>query len=104
MDAMISRITIFSLLLALLLGLGTFMLVQDERDRCNTYPPGGTPPKTEYAISGTREVEISCNDWWMRQSMTVQILCIADAGLGMIFLVNALVDLRGWIQWRRSQR
>ena len=100
MDAMISRITIFSLLLGLMLGLGTYMRVKGEQDRCNTYPPGTTPPKTEYVVSGTREVEISCNDWWMRQPTTVQILCIADAGLAMIFVVNALQDIRAWIQWK----
>jgi len=104
MDAMISRITIFSLLLGLMLGLGTFMRVKGEQDRCNTYPAGGIPPKTEYVVSGTREVEISCDDWWMRQPMTVQILCIMDVGLGMIFAVNALQDTRNWIQRRRLRR
>lgn len=103
MDAMISRVTIFSLLLGLMLGLGIFIHTSSERDRCNMYPAGGTPPKTEYVVTGTREVEVSCNDWWMRQPLAMQVQCIADAGLGLIFAVNALIDLRRWTRWRRGR-
>lgn len=104
MDAMISRVTIFSLLLGLMLGLGIDMHAKGEHDRCNTYPAGGVAPKTEYVVTGTREVEVPCGDWWMRQPMWMQIACMADAGLGMMFAVNALLDLRRWLRWRRGKR
>jgi len=101
---MLSRITLFSLLLALMLGLGIFIQTKSESDRCNTYPDGGIAPRSEYVVTGTREVEVPCNDWWVRQSLTVQVLCIADAGLGMIFMVNALGDMRRWLGSRRTGR
>lgn len=104
MDAMISRVTIFSLLLGLMLGLGIYTQAETERDRCNTYPAGSTPPETEYVVTGTREVEVPCNDWWMRQPLAIQILCIADAGFAMIFLVFAAGDLRRRYQQRRGHR
>ncbi|HEY5055223.1 MAG TPA: hypothetical protein VII58_03635 [Acidobacteriaceae bacterium] len=104
MDAMLSRITLFSLLLALMLGLGIVMQTKSERDRCNSYAADGIPPRSEYVVTGTREVEVPCNDWWMRQSQTVQVLCIADAGLGMIFAVNALGDLRRGLGLRRARK
>lgn len=101
---MISRVTIFSLLLGLMLGLGIFLHANGERDRCNTYPEGGVPPRSEYIVSGTREVEMPCDSWWPRQTMTVQVLCIAGAGLGMIFVVNALIDLRRSVHWGRTRK
>jgi len=101
---MISRVTIFSLLLGLMLGLGIFLHANGERDRCNSYPAGGVPPNSETVVSGTREIEASCSDWWIRQPIEIQILCIGDAGLGLIFALNALTDLRRSIQWRRARK
>jgi hypothetical protein len=100
MDAMVSRVTIFSLLLGLMLGLGIYTHAQGERDRCSIYPAGGTPPMTEYVVSGTRQVEVPCSDWWMRQPLVIQILCIADAGFALIFLLFAAGDLRSAVQRR----
>ena len=78
---------------------------QDRRDDCKySYPPGGKAPATEMVVSGTREIEVPCKDWWMRQPQGVQILCIADAALGMVFLMNALQDTRGWLVMRRLRR
>lgn len=101
---MISRVTIFSLLLTLMLGLGIYMHSLGERDRCNTYPVGGVPPRSEYVVTGERETEVPCSDWWMRQPLTVQVLCIADAALGVVFVLNALGDLRDWLAWRRQKQ
>ena len=101
---MISRVTIFSLLLGLLLGLGIYMYSQDERDRCSTYPAGGVAPRSEYVVTGTRETEVPCSEWFLRQPLTVQILCIADAALGVVFALNAIGDLSGWIAWRRGNK
>ena len=104
MDAMISRITIFSFLLGLMLGLGIFLHAKGERDRCNSYPAGGVPPKSETVVSGTREIQAPCSDWWIRQPSEIQVLCIADLGLALIFCVNALIDVRRSIQWRRGRK
>jgi hypothetical protein len=101
---MISRLTIFSLLLGLMLALGIFIHAKSERDRCNSYPAGSVPPKSESIVSGTREIEAPCSDWWIRQSTEIQILCIADLGLALIFLLNAAGDLRRWLQWRRGDK
>lgn len=101
---MISRVTIFSLLTGLMLGTGIYLRVQQQVDRCNSYPEGGIPPKSEYVVTGTRQVEVPCSDWWIRQPQTLQILCIADAALGVLFVFSALQDLRGWLAWRHTQK
>jgi hypothetical protein len=54
--------------------------------------------------TGTREVEVPCSDWYLRQPLTVQVLCIADAALGVVFVLNALGDLRDWLAWLRQKR
>ena len=104
MDAMISRVTIFSLLLGLMLGLGIFLRAKGEHDRCNTYTAGDIPPKSETVVSGTREIQAPCSDWWIRQPMEMQVLSIADAGLGLIFVINCLIDLRRWALWKRRRK
>ena len=101
---MISRTTIYSLLLGLILALALFMRITRERDRCNTYPAGGIPPRTEYVVSGTRQFEISCSDWWMRRPQSTQILLIVDIGLGMIFVLFAAGDLRSWVQRAKARK
>ncbi len=101
---MISRVTIFSLLLALMLGVGIYSWTQNERDACTSYPPGGKAPASEYVISGTRQIVVPCSDWWMRQPFEVQALSLLDAAVGVLFLVNALQDARNWLAMRRQLR
>ena len=101
MNSMISRLSLFSLLFGLMLGLGIFMYSQDQRDRCSTYPAGGAAPRSEFVITGERQVEVPCNEWFLRQPLAVQILFVVDFLLGFVFAVNALADLRRWVQWRR---
>ena len=52
-------------------------------------------------ITGERQVEVPCNEWFLRQPLAVQILFVVDFLLGFVFAVNALADLRRWGQWRR---
>jgi hypothetical protein len=104
MDGMISRLTMFSLLLGVTLGLGICTYSQSERDRCSTYPAGGAQPRSEYVITGERQVEVPCSEWFLRQPLVVQILVLADVLLGFVFAVNALADLRGWIRIRSERR
>jgi hypothetical protein len=104
MNDMISRLTLFSLLFGLTLGLGIYMYSQGEQDRCNAYQTGGAQPRSEYVITGERQVEVPCSEWFLRQPLAIQILSVADFLLGFIFAVNALADLRGWIAVRNERR
>ena len=101
---MISRVTIFSLLLGLMLGVGIYAWSQSERDDCTNYPADGKAPASEYVVSGTRTIVVPCSDWWMRQPSAVQALSLLDAAVGVLFLVNALQDTRGWLTMRRARR
>jgi hypothetical protein len=40
----------------------------------------------------------------MRQPMRVQVLCLLDLVLGVVFFFNALLDLQRWLQTRRRMR
>jgi hypothetical protein len=101
----ISRITLFSLLLALMLASGIWIWNNGHPDDCaRTMSATGTMPRAEYVISGTRQISVPCNDWIMRQSLTVQILCLLELLLAVIFLLNALSDLREGLEARRRIR
>ena len=94
---MISRVTLFSLLLGLMLGLGIWMESRSPRDACAAYLNGNKwAQSSEYVNSGTRMIAVPCNDWIMRQSLQVQLLCLLDLCLAVVFLLNALGDLRDW--------
>jgi hypothetical protein len=102
---MISRVTLFSLLLALMLGAGIRLWDAQQKDNCALYMAGDrTLPASELVISGTRQIEVPCNDWIMRQPMRVQVLCLLDLVLGVVFFFNALLDLQRWLQTRRRMR
>jgi hypothetical protein len=100
-----SRVTLFSLLLALLLGFGIRLWTDGQRDACTPYLSGDTrAQKSEWVISGTRQIEVPCTDWFMRQPLRVQILFLLDVVLAVLFMLNALSDLREWRQMRRRMR
>ena len=91
---MMSRVTLFSLFLALMLGAGIRLWTMQQRDACTAYLSGdNTAQKSEWVVSGTRQIEVPCTDWIMRQPLRVQILCLLDAVLAVIFVLNALSDL-----------
>jgi len=100
-----SRVTLFSLLLALLVGIGIRLCTDGQRDACAGYLAGDTAAqKSEWVLSGTREIEVPCTDWITRQPLRVQILCLVDLVLAVLFLLNALSDLREWLEMRRRMR
>jgi len=102
---MISRVTLFSLLLGLMLATGIMYWTGGLRDNCARYLAGDkTLPATEWVVSGTRTIEVSCDDWTMRQPMRIQILCLLDIVLAVLFVLNALIDLRNWLEMRRRGR
>lgn len=100
-----SRVTLFSLLLAVLLGVGIRLWTDGQRDACTPYLSGDTKAqKSEWVMSGTRQIEVPCTDWFARQPMRVQILFMLDVVLAVLFVSNALSDLREWLQFRRRMR
>jgi hypothetical protein len=101
----ISRVTVFSLLLGLMLALGIRLWSDAHPDDCaRALAAEGSMPASEYVISGTRQVVVPCNDWIMRQPLRLQVLCLLNLVLAVVFVLNALADLRGWLQMRRRMR
>jgi len=101
----ISRVTLFSLLLGLMLAMGIWMWSGGHRDDCTRYLAGDkSAPASEWVTSGTRTIEVSCNDWTMRQPLHVQILCLLDMVVMVLFVMSALADLRDWLAKRRRRR
>jgi hypothetical protein len=102
---MISRITLFSLLLALMLGTGIRLWDAQQRDNCALYMAGDKSAlASEMVMSGTRQIEVPCRDWIMRQPLLVQVLCLLDVLLAVVFLLNVLGDLQDWLRQRRRMR
>jgi hypothetical protein len=98
-------VTLFSLLLGLMLALGLRLWSDGQRDACSPYLEGNKLAQAgEYVTSGTRLIDVPCNDWLMRQPMRVQLLCLVDLGLGIVFVLNAIGDLRDWLEVRRRMR
>jgi len=99
----ISRTTLFSLLLGLLLASGIRLWAVGHRDDCDRYMAGETKlPASQWVVSGTRTIEVPCNDWVLRQPMAVQLLCLADLVLIVVFVLHGLGDARRWFE-RRGQ-
>jgi hypothetical protein len=101
----ISRITIFSLLLSLMLAIGIWSWSSGRRDACAAYLAGDkTAQSSEYVASGSRLIAVPCKDWTMRQPLRIQLLCLANLGLVIVFMLNAAGDLRDWLAVRRRMR
>jgi hypothetical protein len=99
---MISRVTIFSLLFGLLLATGIWMRDMQQTDNCSRYMAGNKSlPASEWVVSGSHMVEVQCSDWLARQPVWVQVLCLLEMVLGVVFVLNALSDLSGWLKMRR---
>lgn len=99
---MISKVTIFSLLLTLLLAAGIVRWDVQHQDDCDRYLAGAQGyPSTQTVVVGQKQVEISCKLWLPRQPKSVQIFCLLNLTLGVVFLLNALADLRRTLEARR---
>jgi hypothetical protein len=99
----ISKATLFSLLLGLMLACGIRLWYLDQRDDCARYLAGDkSAPATQVIVSGTRTIEVPCTDWTTRQPLRVQVLCLFDLALGVVFVLNGLADVREWMQRRRG--
>jgi hypothetical protein len=101
----ISRVTLFSLLLGLMLAMGIRLWTGTQKDDCSRYLAGDkTAPKSEWVVTGTRTIEVSCSDWTMRQPLRVQVLCLLDVVVLLLFFLNAMADLRDQSEMRRRRR
>ncbi len=91
---MISRQTIFSLLVALLLGGGMYAWTLEHRDDCARYLGGDkTVPSSEQVESGTRTIVVPCNVWIPRQSLAMQTLALAELCVFVVFVLSAWTDV-----------
>jgi hypothetical protein len=98
---MISRRTIFSFLLTLLVGLCLRVWVLGQRDPCDSLAPGGQHPASVYVESGTRTVEMSCTTWFPRQPAWFLALCLVNMVIGVVFILSACGE---WVSWREGKR
>jgi len=74
-------------------------------DACAAYLAGDkSAPASEWVESGTRLISVPCHDWFMRQPLRIQVLYLIDIALAVVFLLNSVADLRGWIEMRRRMR
>jgi hypothetical protein len=96
---------LFSLLFALVLGAGIHLWDARQKDNCSLYMAGDKSlPSSELVVSGSRQIEVPCSDWIMRQPLSVQVLCLLDLVIWVVFFFNALADLQRGLQSRRHMR
>jgi hypothetical protein len=101
---MISRQTIVTLLLALLLGVGLKFWALGQADDCDDYLAGDkTAPASQVVESGSRSIDVPCEAWIPRQSFWVQILCLLELVVLVAFTISSVGDLRDWIVSRRRK-
>ena len=91
---MISRRTIISLLLALLLAGGLAAWSAGRRDECSAYLAGVTgAPRDEVVPMGSHVMRVGCDEWFLRQPEGVQVLCLVVGAGFVVFVVSAWGDL-----------
>jgi hypothetical protein len=90
----IGRRTIFSLLLALMILLGLRAWLIDHQTLCDHYLAGARKlPSSVYVQQGNSLVEVPCTDWLQRQPVGVDIVCLLDLAVFVVFLLSLLQDL-----------
>ena len=99
---MISRRTITCLLLAAMIFLGLRLWILGHYDPCQALMPGGTTPASVMVESGDRSVEMPCEWWLPRQPDIVQILCLLDLVVMVVFGLSVWRDVNRWRNERRK--
>lgn len=91
----VSKITLGSLLLALLLGVGILRWSLQHTDDCTRFLAGDqNAPSSQLVVTGTREVIIPCRVWLPRQPVAVQVLCLFNLLLAVVFVLRAAGDIK----------
>ena len=101
---MISRRTIASFFLAIMIFLGIRLWIVNHHDPCDSYLPGHVLPQTVYVESGTRTVEVPCSWWLPRQPDWLQMVCLLDLAAIVVFLLSVWLDVKRRSESRRMQR
>ena len=99
---MVSKRTLVSLFLALLLGCGIRLWSLGPDDACAHYLAGDVRyPSSELIATGTRTVIVPCKDWLSRQPERIQFLCLLEVLTVACFAVYAARDIRQAYEARR---
>ena len=94
---MISRLTLGLFLVALLLPSGLSMWLSGHRDACSRYLAGDRSlAPTQMVEVGADIVAIPCEEWTPRQRPAIQILCLVELVVVIVFAIHALGDLADW--------
>ena len=89
--------TLGSLLVALLIPSGMAMWLSGHRDNCSRYLAGDRSlPPTQMVAAGSQVVEVPCQEWLPRQSMWIQMLCLVELVVVIVFVLHLVGDLRDW--------
>jgi hypothetical protein len=99
---LLTRRTIYSLLLTILLFLGLRLYTLGRVDDCTPWLHGerGASP-TQLIYLGERAVEVPCRSWLPRQPPGILIACLLDAALAVVFLLSCIFD---FAESRRRRR
>ena len=96
---MISRKTIVSLMLALLLGTGIKAYTLRHIGPCDAYlAHQPNAPETVIVDPQGHATEVPCSNWVLRQPRGVQIAAFFDMALLVVFGISAAAD------WNRRQQ
>lgn len=101
---MISRATIFALLLGLLLAGGLRLWVLGRTDECSAYLAGQPGPVTQIVSLGRRTIEVPCNQWFIRQPTSLQAGCLAELAFVAVFAVSLVRDFGKTMAAQRQRR
>ena len=97
---MISRQTIFSFLLTLLVGLGVFAWNGSKRDECDLAGPDRARVVVPVGQAGRKVLVASCSEWLPRQPAWVQGCCFLNGALAVVFVVSLAADVVSGNRWR----
>jgi hypothetical protein len=88
----------------LLLGVGLKLWALGQTDDCDDYLAGDkTAPASQTVEAGSRSIDVPCEAWIPRQSQWVQILCLVELVVIVVFMISFVGDVRDWTITRRSK-
>ena len=91
---MISRKTIYSLLLASLAAAGVFAWNTEKRDECDMAGANRTTMQVVIGQAGKVPVVANCSDWLPRQPQGVQGAVFLDAAAWVVFGLSLAWDVK----------
>jgi hypothetical protein len=98
----ISRMTLVMVLATLLLTTGIYLWNAEHWDDCARYLAGDLClPPSQIVDSGAQQLDIPCEQWLPRQPLALQLLCLVDLLLFVVFALNAVGD---FIEWNRMRK